>query len=143
MSPLVRGTVAVMAGVMAAFLVIMLVQLLGAVLYPAPAGFDPKDPEALTALTASLPLGAFLMVLLGYLLGAVAGGYLAARLAPSRRAVHAGIVAAFLLAGSIMNLVSIPHPAWFLAANLLIVAVVPVLAGRLAQSRAVTDRGEV
>lgn len=143
MSRLTRSILAVLAGVMAAFIVIMVVQQLSAMLYPPPAGFNPQDPGAFAALIAALPLGALLMVLLSYLLGALVGGYLAARLAPSRRPVHAGMIAAALAVGSILNLTAAPHPPWFMAANLLIVAVVPLLAARLAEPHAVAAQGEV
>lgn len=143
MPRLTRSILAVLAGVMAAFTVIMVVQQLSAMLYPPPAGFNPEDPGAFAALIAELPPGAFLMVLASYLLGAAAGGYLAARLAPSRRAVHAGMIAVALVAGSVLNLTAAPHPPWFMAANLLIVAVVPFLAARLAEPHAIAAKGEV
>lgn len=143
MPRLTRSILAIMAGVMAAFIVIMVVQQLSAMLYPPHAGFNPQDPGAFAALIAAMPPGAFLMVLLSYLFGAVAGGYLAARLAPSRRTVHAGMISVALVTGSILNLTAAPHPPWFMAANLLIVAVVPLLAARLAEPHAVAAKGEV
>ncbi len=143
MSRLTRSVLAVLAGVMAALIVIMVVQQLSAMIYPPPAGFNPEEPGAFAALIATLPLGAFFMVLLSYLLGALVGGYLAARLAPSRRAVHAGMIAVALLVGTILNLVAAPHPLWFMAANLLLVVVVPFLAARLAEPHAVAAKGEV
>ncbi len=143
MPRLTRSVLAVLAGAMAAFIAIMIVQQIGAMLYPPPPGFNPQDPGALSALIATLPPGAFLMVLLSYFLGALVGGYLVARLAPSRRAIHAGIIAVLLVVASILNLMAAPHPLWFMAANLLIVAVVPVLAARLAEPHAVAAKGEV
>jgi len=143
MSPLARSVLAVLAGVMAAFIAIMVVQQVSAMLYPPPPGFDPKDPAAVAALIGSLPLGAFLMVLLSYFLGALLGGYLAARLAPSRRTMHAGIIAVLLVVASILNLMAVPHPVWFAVANLLIVAVVPLFTARLAEPHAEAARGEV
>lgn len=143
MSPLVRSVLAVLAGLMAAFIAIMVVQQLSAMLYPWPAGADPTDPAVLKAFISTLPPGAFLIVLLGYLLGALSGGYLAARLAPSRRSLHAGIIAVLLLVASIMNLTAIPHPTWFMGANLIIVAAAPLLAARLAEPHAIAAQGEV
>lgn len=48
-----------------------------------------------------------------------------------------------LFVASMMNLMTVPHPTWFLGANLIIVAVVPLLAARLAEPHAVAAKGEV
>jgi len=143
MTPLSRSILAVLAGTMAALIAIMVVQWVSAMVYPPPPGFDPNDREALKALVASLPLGGFLLILSSYLLGASLGGYLAARMAPSRRPVHAGIIALLLVVASVLNLRAVPHPPWFWGANLIIVAAVPLLAARLAEPHAVVAHGEV
>lgn len=130
MSPLIRSVGGGLAGAVTAFVVILLMQQLTLRMYPLPAGLDVSDPEALRAYAATLPLGAFLMVLLGYAVAALAGGFVAAAVGRGRR--PALLVAALLVFASIVNLRTIPHPAWFWAANLLVVGLLPLAGAALA-----------
>lgn len=128
MSPLLRRGLAGLAGMAAAFIVIILVQQLNLMLHPLPPELDVKDKAALTAYARTLPLLAFLIVLLGYALGGSAGGLVAAKVGRARSS--ATVVAVLLVIASIMNLSTIPHPAWFWVANLAVVAVSPFLGAR-------------
>jgi len=113
MNPVVRSILAVIVGMLVAFVVIALIETLGMRLYPPPPRVNLTDRESLKALVASMPLAAKLCVLLGYTAGSVAGGWVAARLAPRAKMMHAMIVAALLFGAGLMNLMTIPHPAWF------------------------------
>jgi predicted MFS family arabinose efflux permease len=82
------------------------------------------------AFRRSLPVGAFLVLLPGYGAGALGGSAVAARL-PSAPERQAKVVAVLLLAGSILNLFALPHPAWFWVANIAIVILGAWAGGRL------------
>ena len=120
MNPVVRSILAVVVGMLVAFVIIALVQTVGMRVYPPPAGMDPSNPESIKAAMAQLPLGALLFVLLAYAAGSVAGGWTAARFAPKSRMMHAMIVGAILLGAGIMNMMTIPHPGWFWASAIAI-----------------------
>lgn len=143
MPPIVRSAGAVIAGAAAAIAIISGVQALSASLYPPPVGLDYNDAEAMRAWVASLPAGALLLVLASYLVGALAGGFVAARLAPAWPTRHAAVIAGLLTVASLMNLSALPHPAWFWVANLAIVAAVPMAGARLGERHAETASGEV
>ena len=115
MNPVVRSVLAVLGGMLAAFVVIALVQVVGMIVYPPPAGLNPQDREAFKAVVANLPRGALLCVLLAYATGSVVGGWVAARFVPRAKLMHAMIVGAFLLGAGIVNLMMIPQPSWFSA----------------------------
>ena len=131
MSASARSALAVLAGVAVGVALIAGVEAASARLYPLPAGLDVHNREAMTNYVATLPLGAFLLVLAGYGVGAFGGGYLAARLAPGAPAKHASVIALFLVVASVINLMAIPHPDWFWVANLVVGLAFPLLAGRL------------
>ena len=79
-----RSLAAVVAGFIAASIVMMIIESInGHVLYPelAKAAEGVTDRETIRALFAKAPLGAFLVVFVGWILGALAGGWTAARLA--------------------------------------------------------------
>lgn len=117
MSPVVRSILAVIVGMLVAFVVIVLFEAVGVRLYPPPPGFNPADRESLKAMVTAMPLAAKLCVLLAYAAGSVAGGWVAARIAPRARMMHAMIVAALLFGAGLMNLMTIPHPPWFWVAS--------------------------
>ncbi len=113
MRPVIRSVLAVILGMLVAFVLIGVVQTIGMRIYPPPPGMDPMSPESIKAAMARVPLAALLFVLLSYTAGSVAGGWVAARMAPTRRMLHAMLVAALLFGAGLMNLFMIPHPTWF------------------------------
>lgn len=125
MPPFIRSLLAVVVGAVIAFGLIAAVQLVSTRMYPMPAGLDPANREAMSNYIATLPVGAFLMVLLSYALGGLGGGFAAAKLAPKARFTHAGVIAILLIAASALNLMSFSHPVWFWVANIAVVLVFP------------------
>ncbi len=132
MSPTLRRVVAVLAGLASAMVIITLCEALGGQLYPPPSNLDLTNTEVLRAYVAQLPRAALLLVLAGYGVAALAGGWIATRLSRTPSLHPAMIVAAVLLGASVMNLRAIPHPGWFWAGNLLFVILLPLVGARLA-----------
>lgn len=117
MNPVIRSVLAVVVGVLAAFVLIALVEVIGMRVYPPPSTMDTSSLESIRAAMARVPLGALLFVLLAYTVGSVAGGWVAARFAPKAKLSHAMTVAALLFGAGLMNLFTIPHPPWFWVAS--------------------------
>jgi len=138
MPPVVRRAAAVVAALAVAMLIITLAEGLSGRLYPPPANLDLTNAEVMRVYVASLPLTALLLVLAGYGVAGLVGGWLATRLSNAAILRPAIAVAAVLLGGSIMNLRAIPHPAWFWGANLLLVVLMPLLGARLASRNLTT-----
>lgn len=122
MKEILRNTLAAMAGALVGILLISLIQLVSAKLYPLPAGLNPADKAAMGEFIRTLPLAAKLLVLLSYLVGVTGGAWLAGRLSLTARSRQAGMVAALFAVASLMNLLSFPHPVWFWVANFAAVA---------------------
>ncbi|MCK6623004.1 MAG: hypothetical protein HUU32_18855 [Calditrichaceae bacterium] len=80
---MMRSVLAVIAGVVAAGIIIALVEMAGQQIYPLPEGVNPADPESVKAAMANIPTGGLLFVLLAWALGSFGGGWLAARIAGS------------------------------------------------------------
>jgi hypothetical protein len=127
---IVRVILSVVAGVVAGTAVVFLVESLGHRVFPPPAGLNPSDPESIRAAMAKLPIGALLAVLVAWIAGSFAGGWLAALIA--RRVVPALIVGFLILAASAVNLIMIPHPVWFAIAGLLVILPAAWLGGKVA-----------
>ncbi len=130
-----RSLGSVIVGFVAGAVVIMAVEAVSQAIYPLPPGVDPKNPEALRAYMAVVPTGALLLVLLAWALGAFAGGLVASRLAGRAPLGHALAAASILLAGGIVNMLMIPHPAWFWVAGIAVFFPAAYLGARLLGNR--------
>jgi hypothetical protein len=118
-----RSIGAVVAGFVAASIVMMIVETLnGRVFYPglAKAAEGVTDREAIGAIFASAPVGAFLVVIVGWALGSVVGGWLTARIAGQSPVTHGVVLGALLTCAGIMNNLMLPPPPWFWGASLIV-----------------------
>ena len=103
----------VIAGFIAASIVMMAFEYTNSFFFPLPEDLDWANPEAVRALTASLPWTAYILVLLGWMAGSFTGGYVATYLsgkAQYRVALALGIL--LTLAG-IWNVMLIGHSTLF------------------------------
>ncbi len=121
MNPTIRSALVLLAGVVAAVLVVVLTDTLVGSTYPLPEGTDLNDRASMRAAVAAMPTGAFALLLGGWVVAAAAGAYLAARLARRSPALHGLIVAIFVLVATVANLVAIPHPMWLWPAAIILI----------------------
>jgi len=128
---MMRSVLAVIAGVVAAGIIIALVEMAGQQIYPLPEGVNPADPESVKAAMANIPTGGLLFVLLAWALGSFGGGWLAARIATQSRVLHGIIVGGIMLLAGIVNMAMIPHPLWFWVVGVLIFLPAAYLGARL------------
>jgi len=106
----------------------------GHVLYPELGGAAEglTDREAIRALMASAPVGAFLVVLFGWALGTLTGGFLAAWIARQGQLAHALVLGGLLTLAGIANNLMLPPPAWFWIPTLVIFMPAAYAGSRLA-----------
>lgn len=109
---------AALAGLVAGGLVVMAIEWISSRVYRMPADLDQNDFDQLSQWISTLPVGAFLFVLVAWACGTFLGTYVARRLAPDRRVWPGLIVWALLTIASISNLILIPHPLWFAIAGI-------------------------
>ena len=85
----------------------------GKFIYPIPKGLNIDDKDAIAQMISEMPIAAFLWLLLGYAVGAFAGG-ISATILSGRKAQRPAITVGIILTiGGIINLTSIQHPFWF------------------------------
>lgn len=138
MTLVLRSVAGVVFGACVATGVIILVEQFSSRMYPPPPGLDLSDPEALKSFIATLPAGAFLMVLLAWGLGTLAGAWVCARIAGRAMTTHGVVLGAMLLVAGVTNMLMIPHPVWMWIAAFLVFAVAGYAGGRLAEGRRAT-----
>lgn len=134
MRSVLRSAGAVVAGFVAASVVMMIVEFVnGHVLYPdlGRAAARHADREELRALLAAAPVGAFLVVLAGWILGGFVGGFVAARLAGQSPSGHALALGVLLTLAGVANNLMIPPPVWFWIVGLVVLVPATCAGARL------------
>jgi hypothetical protein len=131
---LLRSAGSVMAGLVAAFILIIAAEVFGAIFHPFPPGIDPSDMEACKAHVARFPTWVLAGGAAFWAGAAFTGSWLATRLGTARHAAHGIVVGAILLALAGFNMAMLPYPIWFPVVNLLTFPLGTILGIRLAKS---------
>lgn len=118
-----RNIGAGIAGVLVAMLSVWLVQKIGHAVYPLPAGMDLNDIEAMKTYVAKLPIGALLFVIASYFIGTTAGTCAACAIGTMLPRIYAFLIGCLMLVATAMNVMMIPHPAWFIVAAVIAIVV--------------------
>jgi hypothetical protein len=127
-----RNALAVVAGFVAANLVIMVVTMSSGYVVAPPAGADMNSAEGLRAAMPRMTPLHFLMPFLAHALGALTGGLVAARAAASHRMNMALVLGGIFFVIGVVMVKLVGGPLWFIALDL-VVAYVPMawLGGKL------------
>jgi len=131
---LLRVFLAIVVGCLSAFALVAVIEMIGHALFPVPGRVDMSTPDGLRA-PVQIPLAALLSVLVAWMVATLVGGWLAARIAPSKPRVYAGLVGAVILIGATTNMMMIPHPTWFAVAAVVGIIAAAWAAGALAARR--------
>ena len=119
---MIRNIGAALAGLLTAFVLIYLIEMLGHSIYPPPPDLDFSDPEAMRPYVASLPPLALLFPMFAWFIGTFAGTLVASFIGTAKPILFAAVVGIFILAGTIANMIVIPHPLWFAVVALIGIA---------------------
>lgn len=103
----------VIAGLLTAFIIMTAFEFANSYFYPLPSGLDLKDTEAIKAFTASLPWTAYILVLVGWMLGAFKAGCVTTYLSKEDRYRLSFLVGIILTILGIINNITIGHDMFF------------------------------
>lgn len=133
---IVRALLGVLAGLVMMFVVITGVEYVAHQIFPPPPGLDPRNPADLAAVLASQPWAGLAMVVLAWVCGTFAGGWLAARISSAWPRAAAIIIALVVMSGVVGMIVQLPaHPKWMSVLGLLLPIPAALLAARLARRK--------
>jgi hypothetical protein len=126
----------VVLGMVAGMIFMISLHMATTLVYPLPDGVkfmdqDPENQARLNEWFGTLPAGAFLLAIACHGLGSMAGAFVAMFVSGRRSLVPALIVGVLFTASGIMNLSTLPHPAWFPFVDLPIYLVLALVAGLL------------
>ena len=109
---MLRNMCAVLVGLLAGMAFNMVLVILNTLLYPIPEGVDFSNADAMAKYFSSLPLVAFLIVMIAHIGQAFVGGYVAASISKSSPMLVAMIVGSISLLAGVYNMMSLPLPVW-------------------------------
>ena len=130
-----RAPSGIAAGIVVAFLVVVLVEMIGLQIFHQPEGMDPINPESVRQHMAEIPTGSFVTVLVAWALGAFAGPWTTRRITGSSPRWPAWVVAGLFAAMCAYNLVVVPGPTWMIAGALVGVGAASLLGLRVGVPR--------
>ncbi len=110
---MIRDILAALAGIAIAVLIVFIATELNHTVYPPPPELDFSDPDALRPYIATLPIGAFLLLMGGWVVGTFVGSVIAGRIGTAKPWVYPAIVGGLVFTATVANLLAIPHPLWF------------------------------
>jgi hypothetical protein len=110
---MVRNVAAALAGIVTAFVMIMLIENLGHIIYPPPTDLDVSNPDVMRPYIATLPFLALLFPMIAWVVATFAGTVVACKIGTANPLLFAATVGGLVLAGTIANLIMIKHPLWF------------------------------
>lgn len=113
MNPVLRNTLAVIAGLFVGSVVNMFIILFSGSVIPPPNGADVTTMEGLQKTMHLFEPKHFLFPFLAHFIGTFAGASATAVLAINHKTKLALIIGAFFLLGGIVNVCTLPSPMWF------------------------------
>jgi hypothetical protein len=126
-----KNVAAAIASIVTAFVMIMLIEELGDIIYPPPPDLDFSDPEVMRPYIATLPFLALLFPMIAWVVATFTGTILACKIGTANPLAFAAIVGGLVLAWAIANLIMIEHPLWYSLVSLVAVAASAWIAARV------------
>lgn len=130
-----KKILALLVGLMVSIGTIALLEQFSHWLYPPTSTPDWQDPSAVAAYMQSLPVVAYLLVLLAWFSGVICGILVATLLVKRVSRLFVVVITAMVWLATLANIYMIPHPTWIAATALLLLPVAGWLSGRLLQRR--------
>jgi hypothetical protein len=130
-----RQILAVIVSLIVAVAIIMISQMLTSLAAQPPSTQTMSDPAALADYMSKLPPIVFAMILIGYAVASFAAGFIVAKMSRQQGASKTLplIIGVLLTLAFIANVVSLPHPIWFVIVGLLLFIPLALVGHRLAK----------
>ena len=125
-----RTIAGILVGIVIAVALVFAIEAIIGLIVPAPADFDMRDPESVRARVASLPAWVILLVGIGWIVGTGVGSWAAVRISRIRVPWPGLVVTAVIFLATLYNVMTIPHPIWFVAISLIAIPIAGWLGAR-------------
>lgn len=116
-------------------IVIITSQMISGMIFGMPADLDRNDPASMGKYISTLPVTAFLFVLVGYAVGYFFGGFVMQKIARAGSLWLPLILGGLGTLGWIMNVAMLPHPMWIVVLGFLCFIPFAIFGHKLAGGR--------
>lgn len=124
MNPILKNTLAVLAGIVVGAIVNMAIVMLGISVIPLPEGVE-LDAESMKLNMDKFTAANYIFPFIAHAIGTLVGAYLAAKIAASHHLKIALVIGVFFLLGGIKAVSDFGGPTWFIILDL-VFAYVPM-----------------
>jgi len=132
-----RSILSILAGVSVGILAVFLIEMINLSLFPLPQDLDVSDSKSMTDYVNSLPISAFVMIIIAHSIGAFVSSFIAGMVSRSKR-VRIGIVAGLiLLCFTISNALNVEQPLSITLVDIILAALAGVYGAKVGASRVV------
>lgn len=113
MKTVLKNTLApILAGTFVAFVTMMIFESVNSLFFPFPEGMDTQSIEALRGFIVANSPQIFWLVLCGWFLGALFGGYVTARMTKEQAYKKSAIIGLITFSLGVLNAIMLWHPWW-------------------------------
>ena len=136
MGKVLRLVLGVVAGLLVMYIVIAGVEYVSHSLYPPPPGLSPTNTADIGAVLAAMPQQGLALIVFAWVIGAFAGGYVAAKISRAWPRSAAVVIGLFVLLGVVGMILMAPgHPTWMAILGLVLPVPMALLGARVARPR--------
>ena len=131
-----RSILGIVAGILAAFVLVLAIETAAFPLFPQPEGMDPRSADSVREHLSEIHPGSFVMVLVAWTAAAIGGPWVARRIAGDAPAWPSLTVGLLFLALCVYNLIVVPTPIWVTIGAIVLIPVATWLGLRIPIRRA-------
>ncbi len=130
-----RRLSAILLGFLIGSITALGIEYLSSLIYPPPGELDFGDSEAVTQyMKESVPLMSLIIIVVGWAIGSLLGGFASAKFDPANRTRNALVTGGLLMLLGIFMLYSFPYPTWMMIASLFVFVPFAIIGSRLVSS---------
>jgi len=117
---------ATVAGIIVGVFTIWAIEAIGHLLFPLPAELTPTNLEELKQVVMIMPIKSLLVVIIAQIIGVFSGMYVGF-IMQRENLTPLYIIAGLFIFSTVLNLILMPHPTWFMITDLLSILLVSLL----------------
>ena len=117
---------ATVAGIIVGVFTVWAIEAIGHLLFPLPAELTPTNLEELKQVVMIMPIKSLLVVIIAQIIGVFSGMYVGF-IMQRESLTPLYIIAGLFIFSTVLNLILMPHPTWFMITDLLSILLVSLL----------------
>ncbi len=129
-----KNIIYILIGIFISGLITLLAEAISGMIYPHPEGIDFKDTEAVAKMMAEMPVNAYILLATGWFVSIFIGTFVTGYRSATHPIRNGLIVGAVFFLLTLLNLIALPHPLWFIIFSLGLIFPFAYLGGKVGSS---------